>query len=120
PAISGPWTYCPPTTTTTALLYTTNSASSAPRWGISNRPSHYQQSIQHEEARGNTYGAGHTRYNIAQLLNQAGRPGDALHYARAALNNYRDVGPGATTDAQQAQTLIYDLEQDIEQGTPDK
>ncbi|MCA1697139.1 MAG: tetratricopeptide repeat protein, partial [Actinobacteria bacterium] len=81
---------------------------------------HYQQAIQHEEARGDTYGAGQTRYNIALLLNQAGRPGDALHYAHAALNNYRDIGPGATTETQQAQTLINNLEQAIEQGTSNK
>lgn len=81
---------------------------------------HYQQAIQHEEARGNTYGAGNTRYNIALLFYQAGRPGDALHYARAALNNYRDVGPGASTEAQKAQTLISHLEQVIDHGVPDK
>ena len=45
------------------------------------------------EARGDTYGAGQTRYNIALLLSDAGRPGDALHYARAALTNYRQSDP---------------------------
>ncbi len=80
---------------------------------------HYQQSIQHEEARGSTYGAGESRYGIAQLLRRAGRLGDALHYARATLDNYRDVGLGATTQAQQAQALIRDLEQKTDQGTPD-
>lgn len=74
---------------------------------------HLQQGIQHMEAYGNTHGAGLIRYNIAWLLNRDGRSGDALHYARAALDNYRDVGPSATTEAQQAQALISDLEQKI-------
>ena len=39
---------------------------------------HYQQSIQHDEARGDIYGAGQTRYNIALLLADDGRVGDAL------------------------------------------
>lgn len=74
---------------------------------------HYQKAIQHSEARGDTYGAGLIRYNIALLLYRAGRPGDALHYARAALTNYRDVGPGANSRIQRAQDLISDLEQAI-------
>ncbi len=72
---------------------------------------HYQQSIAHQEARGNTYGAGLTRYNIAVLLGRAGRPGDALHYARAALHDFEHTGPGATHDAANARELIAALEQ---------
>ncbi|HEY1347277.1 MAG TPA: tetratricopeptide repeat protein, partial [Streptosporangiaceae bacterium] len=72
---------------------------------------HYQQSIKHEEARGNIYGAGQTRYNIALLLDQDGRTGDALQYARAALDNYQQAGPGAASDADRARQLIADLEQ---------
>ena len=67
---------------------------------------HYQQAIAHHEARGNTYGAGQTRYNIALLLERAGRPGDALHYARAALHDFERTGPGATHDAANARELI--------------
>jgi tetratricopeptide (TPR) repeat protein len=73
---------------------------------------HYQQSIHHKEARGNTYGAGQTRYNIALLLADAGRPDDALHYARAAQANYREVGPGAAEAADEAQALIDRLERE--------
>ena len=72
---------------------------------------HYQQSIAHDETRGNIYGAGQTRYNIALLLRDAGRPGDALHYARAALHDYERTGPGATQEAAKARELIADLEQ---------
>ena len=67
---------------------------------------HYQRSIQHKESRGNTYGAGQSRYNIAPLLAGADRPGDALHYAHAALDNYRAVGPGAAAAVAQARALI--------------
>jgi len=73
---------------------------------------HYQQSIAHEEARGNTYGAGQTRHNIAILLKEAGRSGDALLYARAALHDYEQVGPGAAQDATDARDLITRLEHD--------
>jgi len=71
---------------------------------------HYQQSLRHMEARGNTYGAGQTRFNIALLLANNGRASDALHYARAALTNYQQVGPGAAMKAAQAEELIQQLE----------
>jgi tetratricopeptide (TPR) repeat protein len=74
---------------------------------------HYQLSVQHEEARGNTYGAGRTRYNIAVLLGDNGRPDDALLYARAALANFQEVGAGADALATQAQALIEELERDL-------
>ena len=73
---------------------------------------HYQQSIAHDEARGNTYGAGQTRFNIALLLEDADRRADALLYARAALSDYEKVGPGATQDATDAGDLITRLEHD--------
>ena len=67
---------------------------------------HYQQSIEYQEARGDIYGAGLTRYNIALLLRDAGRPGDALHYARAALHDFERTGPGAAQEAADARELI--------------
>jgi tetratricopeptide (TPR) repeat protein len=72
---------------------------------------HYQQAIQHEEARGNIFGAGKTRYNIALLLAADSRIGDALLYARAALDNFQQAGPGAAADAANAERLIAALEQ---------
>jgi tetratricopeptide (TPR) repeat protein len=72
---------------------------------------HYQQAVRHDEARGNIFGAGQTRYNIALLLRDDGRPGDALHYARAALHDYERTGPGAAQDAAHARDLITELEQ---------
>jgi tetratricopeptide (TPR) repeat protein len=72
---------------------------------------HYQQSLQHNEARGDIYGAGQTRYNIALLLEGDGRINDALQYGRAALDNYQQAGPGAAADAANAERLIADLEQ---------
>jgi tetratricopeptide (TPR) repeat protein len=72
---------------------------------------HYQQAIRFKKARGDIYGAGQARYNIALLLGDDGRPGDALHYARAALHDFQRTGPGAAQDAAQAQDLITELEQ---------
>ena len=71
---------------------------------------HYQQAIQHDEARGDPYHAGVTRYNVALLLADDGRISDALHYARAALHNFEQAGPGAASDATDAERLIADLE----------
>ncbi len=74
---------------------------------------HYQQSIQYDEARGDIYGAGLTRFNIALLLEDVGRPGDALHYARAALQDYERTGPGAAQKAADARDLIARLETQV-------
>ena len=71
---------------------------------------HYQQSIAHEEARGNTYGAGQARFNIALLLAADGRRADALLYAHAALSDFENVGPGAAQMAAQTRDLITRLE----------
>ncbi len=72
---------------------------------------HYQRSVQHEEARGNIYGAGQTRHNIALLLERHGRADDALHYARAALDNFQQAGPGAADRANRERRYIAELEQ---------
>jgi tetratricopeptide (TPR) repeat protein len=71
---------------------------------------HYQQAIQHHEARGDIYRAGLTRSNIALLLDGGGRAAEALLYARAALGNFRQAGPGAADDAADAEQLIAELE----------
>ena len=72
---------------------------------------HYQQAIQHHEIRGNIYAAGRTRQDVAVLLANDGRIGDALQYARAALHNYEQAGPGAADRADRARQLIAELEQ---------
>ncbi len=72
---------------------------------------HYRQAIQHDEARGYIYGAGQTRYGIAILLEEDDRISEALHYARAALHNYQEAGPGAADDADDARQFIAQLEQ---------
>jgi tetratricopeptide (TPR) repeat protein len=71
---------------------------------------HYQQSIKFQEARGDIYGAGTIRQNIAVLLRADDRPADALHYARAALHDFERIGPGAAQSAAQAQDFITELE----------
>ena len=78
----------------------------------------YQQSIHHQEARGNVYGAGQTRYNIALLLDAAGRPGDALHYAHAALENFRATGEGAAERIAQSEQLIRELQVKVQPPGP--
>jgi hypothetical protein len=70
---------------------------------------HYQQSIRHEEARGNPFGAGLTRSNIARYLAGIGRTEDALHYARAALHNYQQAGPGAADRVERMRLLITSM-----------
>ncbi len=72
---------------------------------------HFQQSIQHREVQGNIFGAGTARYNIALLLGRSLRVSDARRYARAALGNFQQVGPGAADWIGQAQRLIAILEQ---------
>jgi tetratricopeptide (TPR) repeat protein len=71
---------------------------------------HYQQAIQHEETRGNVFGAGRARYNIALLLAENGRISDAMRYARAGLHNFEQIGPGAADSAANARRLIAALQ----------
>jgi tetratricopeptide (TPR) repeat protein len=78
---------------------------------------HYQQSIQHEEARDNIYGAGQTRYNIALLLYRANRIAEALLYARAAVDNYLQAGAGAADRVTKAEQLIAYLEEHSQDDT---
>ena len=55
---------------------------------------HYQQAIQHEEARGDIFGAGQTRYNIALLLAER-RPDRRRAALRARRPGQLPPGPGA-------------------------
>jgi tetratricopeptide (TPR) repeat protein len=71
---------------------------------------HYQQSLHHSEAVGDTYSAGQTRLNIALLLDNNGRADDALHYARAAVTNLQHVDPSAAEMAGEAAALVRKLE----------
>jgi tetratricopeptide (TPR) repeat protein len=72
---------------------------------------HFQQALQHHEARGDIYAAGQARYNIALLLAGDGRVSDALLYARAALDNFQQAGPGAAANAAEAERVIGVLQQ---------
>jgi tetratricopeptide (TPR) repeat protein len=72
---------------------------------------HYQQALRHDEAREDIYGAGQTRFNIALLLADDDRVSDALLYARAALDNFQQAGPGAAAASARAERLIADLQQ---------
>jgi hypothetical protein len=79
---------------------------------------HYQQSLRYQEAHGNIYQAGQARLNIALLLAGDGRPGDGLHYARAALHDFERVGPGAAQAVNRIHAFIADLEQHIGEQAP--
>jgi tetratricopeptide (TPR) repeat protein len=72
---------------------------------------HFQQAIKHHEARDDMYRAGETRGNIALALAGDGRVSDALLYARAALGNFQQAGPGAANHADRVRQLIAELEQ---------
>jgi tetratricopeptide (TPR) repeat protein len=78
---------------------------------------HYQQSIRLKEAAGNRYGAGNSRYEVAILLAGAGRIGDALLYARAAMADYATCGAGATAKMRSVEELI-DLLSGPAESTP--
>jgi tetratricopeptide (TPR) repeat protein len=71
---------------------------------------HYQRAIQHFEALGHIFGAGWVRYNVALLLADGDRTDEALHYARAALDNFQHAERG-TAEAAMAEQLIANLEQ---------
>jgi len=51
------------------------------------------------------------RPRIAVLLQEDGRPGDALLYARAAQHDFERVGSGDADLIPQAKALVADLEQ---------
>ena len=77
---------------------------------------HYQECIRYDELSGNHYGAGQTRRNVALALRQAGRLGDALLYAQAALRNFQPYGAGAQTDIDNTQRLIATIQQAMAAG----
>jgi tetratricopeptide (TPR) repeat protein len=79
---------------------------------------HYQKSINLKEAADDRYGAGTTRRNIASLLARAGRYGEALAYAHAALADYTSYGPAAATAADQTRQLIAKIEKDARTASP--
>jgi tetratricopeptide (TPR) repeat protein len=74
---------------------------------------HYQRAIGYHEAAGNRFNAGQTRYNIAVLLGRTARPGDALHYVRAAERDFEVYGSSAQAFIDLAGGLRADLESAI-------
>jgi tetratricopeptide (TPR) repeat protein len=78
---------------------------------------HYQQAIQHQEATGNVFGAGQTRENVAALLAAENRTSEALSYARAALANFQQLGPGARPEASKAGRFVAELEQELKSAS---
>jgi tetratricopeptide (TPR) repeat protein len=77
---------------------------------------HFRKCIQYRESGGNFYGAGISRFNVAQTMLQAGRLADALEYARAALASFRHFGDRAATHVADAQQLIVQIERAMKAG----
>jgi tetratricopeptide (TPR) repeat protein len=73
--------------------------------------SYYRKSARYEERRGDYYGAGQIRFNVAFVLRQADRFEDALLYAQTALRDFEQAGLGAATEIERAQELIAKIEQ---------
>ncbi|MBQ0990709.1 CHAT domain-containing protein [Micromonospora sp. H61] len=67
---------------------------------------HFQQAIRLWEVVSDRNHAGRARYSVAVLFARAGRTGDALLYARAALADYSSHGADATADIEQVQHLV--------------
>ena len=74
---------------------------------------HYRDAIRSQEKQGNVYGASVTRFNVALDLAGAGRPQDALEYARAALRGFESYGESAADRIQRTRQLIERIEQDL-------
>jgi tetratricopeptide (TPR) repeat protein len=70
---------------------------------------HYRQSIQYDEMQGDLYRAAQSRFNIAIVLASAGRRGDALEYAKAALRGYENYGERATEKIEKTLKLIAEI-----------
>ena len=71
---------------------------------------HYREAIRYRETQGNVYNASLTRRNVAVALAQAGRPHDALEYARAALRGFESFGERAADWIQRTRQLIGMIE----------
>ena len=74
---------------------------------------HHREAIRYREMQGNFYRAGVTRRNAAIALAGAGRFGDALEYARAALSNFEGYGERAAEMIEKAKELIGKIEKDL-------
>lgn len=74
---------------------------------------HYAKSIRYEEAQGNRFGAGQTRFSVALLLARAGRFPDAREYARAALRDFESYGDRAAAMIETTRRLLAQIEQDL-------
>lgn len=73
--------------------------------------SHYRESIRYKESSGNFYGAGGTRYNVADILYKKGRLQEAQAYAKQALQNFQHFGDRAGKWMQNTQHLLALIEQ---------
>jgi len=75
---------------------------------------HLHVALHHSEACGDVYTAGLVRGNIAGFLERQDKTSEAVRYARAAMDNYRQVGPSAAAKATEIQQFITFLEIKLE------
>lgn len=76
---------------------------------------HYRHSIDLEIKSDNIFGAGETRFSLAQLLLRNKQLDAALGYARAARNDYASYGEHAAENIAEADKLIAIIEQALAQ-----
>jgi tetratricopeptide (TPR) repeat protein len=77
---------------------------------------HFQESIRYAEALGDLYGAASTRHNVAVLLAEGGRLGDARQYAEAALRNFEGYGDRAADRIQLTREWIQVIDKRLQAG----
>jgi tetratricopeptide (TPR) repeat protein len=67
---------------------------------------HFREAIHYDEMQGELHGAAQTRFNVAISLARAGRRGDALEYAEAALLGFESYGERAGEMIERTRGLI--------------
>jgi tetratricopeptide (TPR) repeat protein len=78
---------------------------------------YYRQGIRCEEAHGNPFGAGGTRFNVAIDLAKSGRFPEAIEWARAALRDF-EGSENADSEIVNAAELIRRIESDLSRTPP--
>ncbi len=74
---------------------------------------HLRDAIRYLEKQGDVYKASKARFNVAVALANAGRPQDALEYAKAALRGFESYDESAADMIQRTRQLIERIRQDL-------
>jgi len=73
---------------------------------------HYQEAIRYADEIGDLYWAAMYRRNVALMLTEAGRPSDALEYAKSAREKFEACGQSGA-EVQETQGLITKIEKNL-------